>query len=74
MPKWSEMLARLIPWLDTNDDDGQQLHAAAAAVSQEQTDLAPYIDAQTDYLVRKGAINGFTAQLHAGFARRATGE
>lgn len=75
MPKWSEMLARVIPWLDTEDADEQrQLREELADLEREQQTLAPYIADQTAYLVRKGKVNGFTRQLRMGFEQRATGE
>lgn len=70
MQKWSEKLARVIPWLAREDDDTRRLCDVAAAVRREQQELAPAIKAQTDYLIRKGEINGFTRQLQVGFQRR----
>lgn len=74
MPKWSDMIAKLIPWLDTDAEDTRRLRDNSAAVRREQEALAPFIEAQTEYLVRKGEINGFTTQLQAGFQKRITGE
>lgn len=74
MPKWSDMLARVIPWFRTEDDDTRRLCDDAAAVRREQQQLAPFINAQTDYLVRKGELNGFTRQLRVGFERGTAGE
>lgn len=75
MPKWSEMLARLIPWLDTDDaDERRRLHEESADIEREQQALAPFIADQTEYLVRKGQLNGFSNQLRLGFQQRATGE
>lgn len=70
MQKWSDKLARVIPWLRTEDDDTRRLCDDAAAVRREQQKLAPIINAQTDYLVRKGEVNGFTRQLQIGFRKR----
>jgi hypothetical protein len=42
-------------------------------VRREAEALAPVIDAQTEYLVRKGEINGFTRQLEAGFQKKISG-
>jgi hypothetical protein len=75
MPKWSEMLSRLIPWLERDDDaDHQQLREETATMEREQQALAPFIADQTEYLVRKGQINGFTRQLRIGFQQRVTEE
>lgn len=78
MPKWSDVLTRLIPWLDVDDgDDGgeeRRLQEETASIEREQQALAPYIADQTAYLERKGRINGFTNQLRLGFQQRATGE
>lgn len=74
MLKWSEMLGRVIPWLDTGDDEADQAaRAEAAEIRREQEDLAPIIAEQTAILVRRGQMNGFTRQLRAGF-QGATGE
>lgn len=73
MPKWSEMLTRLIPWLDTDDaDERRRLSKESADLEREQQALAPFIADQTEYLVTKGQINGFSNQLRLGFERRAT--
>lgn len=73
MPKWSEMLTRLIPWLDRDDaDQHTQLRTETADIEREQEALAPFIADQTEYLVRKGTINGFSNQLRLGFQQRAT--
>lgn len=73
MPKWSDMLTRLIPWLDTDDADEQRrLRTETADIEREQQALAPFICDQTEYLVRKGQINGFSNQLRLGFQQRAT--
>lgn len=74
MPKWSEMLTKLIPWRDTEDKDARRLRERAAAVRREQQALAPYIDAQTEYLVARGEVNGFTRQLRDGFRMKNVGE
>lgn len=74
MPKWSDVIARLMPGRRVRPDETERLCAEAAAVTAEQEALMPVIDAQTRYLVRKGEINGFTRQLEAGFARRLAGE
>lgn len=75
MPKWSEMLARLIPWFDTdNAEEQQRLREETADLDREQRALAPFIADQTEYLVRRGSVNGFSSQLRLGFERRATGE
>lgn len=73
MSKWSEMLARVIPWLDTGDSDvdEQRLREETADTAREQEALAPFIADQTAYLERKGKVNGFTQQLRDGFARKA---
>jgi hypothetical protein len=68
------MLTKLIPWLETGDDGDRHLREEAAAIREEQQALAPIIDAQTAYLVRKGEINGFTRQLRAGFQSNLPGE
>jgi len=65
------MLARLIRH---RGEDTSALRAEAVEVTAEQRALAPLIDAQTDYLVKKAEINGFTRQLRAGFARRSAEE
>lgn len=73
MPKWSDMLTRLIPWLDTEDaDETKRLREETAEMEREQHELAPLIADQTAYLVHKGKVNGFTNQLRLGFQRRAT--
>lgn len=73
MPKWSEIVARIIPWLNTDDaHHGTQLRQETAALEKEQHELAPFIDDQTEYLTRRGAVNGFTDQLRLGFQQRAT--
>lgn len=72
MPKWSEMLTRLIPWLDRDDDQHAQLRTETADIEREQEALAPFIADQTEYLVHKGTINGFSKQLRLGFQQRAT--
>lgn len=75
MPKWSEMVGRLIPWTRTDDPDvRRRVCAEAAAVTAEQEALAPFIEEMTDYLVAKAKINGFTRQLQDGFERRSIGE
>lgn len=74
MPKWSDMIAKLIPWLDTDHDEARRLRDKSAAVRREQEALAPFIEAQTDYLVKKGEVNGFTSQLQAGFQKKIAGE
>lgn len=75
MPKWSEMLAKVIPWLDTGDDaEHRQLREEIADIEREQHELAPLIADQTEYLVRRAEINGFSKQLRLGFQRRATEE
>lgn len=75
MPKWSDMLARLIPWLDTDDADEQRrLRDETADIAREQEALAPFIADQTAWLENKGRINGFSNQLRLGFQQRATGE
>ena len=75
MPKWSEMLARLIPWLDTDDaDEHRRLRSETADIEREQEALAPFIADQTAYLEHRGRINGFSNQLRLGFQQRATGE
>jgi hypothetical protein len=75
MPKWSEMLARLIPWLDTDDGDAdRQVRDETADMQREQQELAPFIADQTEYLISKGQVNGFSGQLRLGFQQRATQE
>lgn len=75
MLKWSEMLAKLIPWFDTDDvEETRRVRDESAASLAAQEFLVPLIDAQTAYLVNKGEVNGFTRQLRLGFERRATGE
>lgn len=76
MPKWSEMLTRLIPWLDTDDadDDERRLRDETVDLTREQEALAPFIADQTAYLEYRGRINGFSNQLRLGFQQRATGE
>lgn len=75
MPKWSDMVGRLIPWSRMDDTaTRRKLCADAAASTAEQEALAPFIDEMTDYLVERARINGFTRQLRTGFARRHTGE
>lgn len=73
MPKWSEMLARLIPWLDT-DDSNAGLREEVAETEREQAALAPLIADQTAYLEEKCRINGFSNQLRLGFEQRAAGQ
>lgn len=70
MQKWSDKLARVIPWIHTEDEDTRRLCDDAAAVRREQQELAPIINAQTAYLVRKGEVNGFTRQLQNGFRKK----
>lgn len=75
MPKWSDMVGRLIPWTRTEDPDTRhRIVAEAQAVTDEQQALAPFIDEMTEYLVEKAEINGFTRQLRTGFERRQHGE
>lgn len=75
MPKWSEMLTRLIPWLVPGDtDDERQLQEETLTGEREQHELAPYIADQTEYLISKGLINGFSGQLRLGFERRSAEE
>ena len=70
MQKWSDMLARVIPWLDRGDEETRRLCDDAAAVRREQTEMAPAIADQTARLVEAGRVNGFTRQLRAGFQQR----
>lgn len=70
MQKWSDRLARVIPWLRTEDQDTRRLCDDAVAVRREQQELAPIINAQTAYLVGKGEVNGFTSQLQNGFRKK----
>lgn len=73
MPKWSDILTRLIPWLDTDDTEAhQRLRTETADMAREQQALAPFIADQTDYLVSKGTLNGFSKQLRLGFQQRPT--
>lgn len=76
--KWCEVLARIIPRLRHDDDKaraaGLTCREEAAAVSAAQRAIEPLITAQTEYLVRKGEINGFTRQLQTGFQRQHRGE
>ena len=75
MPKWSEMLARLIPWLDTADaDEHRQLRTETADIEREQQALAPFIADQTAYLMEAGQVDGFTRQLQIGFRQRTAEE
>lgn len=74
MLTWSERLARVIPWIFAEDADIRRIRDEAATISAEAEDLAPLIDRQTAYLVRKGQINGFTSQLQRGFQRKTDGE
>jgi len=77
MTKWSEMLSRLIPWLEVDADDSdeqRQIRAETADMEREQQELAPLIADQTAYLMSKGQINGFSAQLRLGFQQRSTPE
>lgn len=74
MPKWSDVFAKLIPWLDTDAEETGRLRAKSAAVRREQEALAPFIEAQTEYLIQKGEVNGFTRQLQAGFQKKIAGE
>lgn len=67
MLTWFDLLTRLIR---QHDDDDASMRAEVTAVAEEQRALAPVIDAQTDYLVTKAELNGFTRQLRAGFHRR----
>lgn len=72
MPKWSDVFTRLLmPWSSTVDEvDVEQIREECAEVRREQQALAPFIDAQTEYLVSKAELNGFTRQLRYGFQRR----
>jgi hypothetical protein len=72
MTRWSEIMAKLIPWLDTDARDAR-VRKESERVRREAEALAPVIDAQTEYLVRKGEINGFTRQLEAGFQKKIGG-
>lgn len=75
MPKWSEMLARLIPWLETDDaEEHERLQAETADMKREQQELAPFIADQTAYLVSKGLVNGFSDQLRLGFQHQTAQE
>ena len=74
MPKWSDMLARAIPWFRAEVDDTQRSIDDALSVRETAQAIAPAIQAQSDYMVRKGVVNGFTSQLTAGFQRRTVGE
>ena len=70
MLKWSEMWARVIPWLDVDDTDDRRLQTETADMEREQHALAPFIADQTEYLISKGSVNGFSSQLRMGFQRR----
>lgn len=73
MPKWSEILARLIPWLEFDDtQERQELRSEIADIERNQQELAPLIADQTEYLLRRGEVNGFSSQLRLGFQQRAT--
>lgn len=74
MPKWSDLLTKLIPWLDTGDEEAERYRAQMAVVRREQQALAPIIDAQTEFLVTRGEVNGFTRQLREGFRLKNVGE
>lgn len=74
MQKWSDMLARVVPWFGREDEDTRRLCDDAAAVRREQQEMAPAIADQTARLVKAGQINGFTRQLRMGFEKRLTGE
>lgn len=73
MPKWSDVVAHMRPGRRERSETKRVCEETAAATA-EQEQLGQFIDAQTDYLVRKGEINGFTRQLRVGFARRLAGE
>lgn len=74
MPKWSDMAARVLPWIFAEGEDTRRFRDEAARLTAEQEALAPMIDEQTAYLVSKGELNGFTLQLQRGFQRRLAGE
>lgn len=75
MPRIIDMFAKAFRRLPREDAIlREEIRSEAAAVSQEQKILAPIIREQTDYLVEKGRINGFSRQLQIGFERRAGGE
>lgn len=71
------MLARAIPWMRSTgkaDAESLRLREETAAITAEAEALAPAIKAQSEFLVERGEINGFTHQLRAGFARKLAGE
>jgi len=69
------MLARAMPWRHVKEDEAdRRVLKEAADDTAEQEALAPVIDAQSDFLTERGAINGFTRQLRAGFERKLAGE
>jgi hypothetical protein len=70
---WSEVLARIIPWLRA-EEDTTPLRDEAVSVRLQQQGMAVAIHEQSDYLVSRGRINGFTQQLTRGFQQRSTGE
>lgn len=72
MPKWSEMLGRVIPWLELSRIKAQDavIRETAAATTVEQTGMSEFISAQADYLEEKAKVNGFSRQLAEGFQRR----
>lgn len=71
MPKWSEILARLVPWLDLDGGETSRIREGIAAVEREQREMEPIIADQTAYLISRDRLNGFSEQLRMGFQRRA---
>lgn len=76
MPKWSNVLGRMIPWfeLSRHKEANAEIRESAAATTAEQSSLSEYIDAQADYLEEKAEVNGFSRQLLEGFHLRLSGE
>lgn len=75
MPKWSDVLGRVIPWLELSRIKAADavIRETACATTAEQTGMSEYIEAQADYLEGKAKVNGFSRQLAEGFQRRISG-
>lgn len=71
--RWSDPLG--IRWRRSRSRERDKREREEACREGEAArGLAAYIDRQTDYLVRRGELNGFSAQLRDGFSRGTGGD
>ena len=71
--RWSDPLG--IRWRRSRSRDRDKREREEARRDGDAArGLAAYIDQQTDYLVRRGELNGFSAQLRDGFSRGTGGD